>query len=442
MTTEPEIVTEARKHLDAGRQVVPCHAGEKRPVGNDWANHWQDGQKVLDHLTANPLCNLGLVLGKLIDIETDTPEQAAEFERLFDGDLPRTPSFASSRGKHYFFKANARLTTLGKAVLTYREIGIRVGSKAAQSVIPPSVVGSKRQWEISFDDCEAADLPESVVERILAECRPPKPIQQSDGPAQPSRALAAMLRIKKPDTGDGSKRLLAYCCRGVEHNLDDQAVVAAVRECAKQYPFPQHDWTDADIIKRIRDAEAHVVRGSRAVTRPEFDVTERNLDRLTTQAWELIDKSNEPPVIFRFGGHPHRVELDDKDQPSPKQLTRDLLRHHLAAWAYWFRRTTESDIATPPPMDLVDNILATPDMRLPILERITQAPVFAPSGELQTEPGYHAASRTLYMPATGFQVPAVSPSPTPAEIQRARDLICLELLGDFPFVGDAERRTP
>lgn len=116
-----------------------------------------------------------------------------------------------------------------------------------------------------------------------------------------------------------------------------------------------------------------VVRGSRAVTRPEFDVTERNLDRLTTQAWELIDKSNEPPVIFRFGGHPHRVELDDKDQPSPKQLTRDLLRHHLAAWAYWFRRTTESDIATPPPMDLVDNILATPDMRLPILERITQA---------------------------------------------------------------------
>ena len=424
------MIEDARRHLSAGRKVIPCEAGGKRPIGASWASSWP-ADRLLPYLEAHPDCNLGLVMGDVIDIEWDSVEQHAAFGELFAGvDIPRTPCFCSTRGKHYFFKAHPRLTELGGGEIHYRKLGIRIGAgKAAQTVIPPSIVGGvARVWEVSFDDCPAAELPEIVVDRIIAARKP----------APPDRALTAMLRIKRKDQGDGSKRLLAYCCRGVEHDLDDVQIVAAVRECEKQNPF-SHEWSDGEIIQRVRDAEKKVVRGSSVIRKPEFDVTTRDLDRLTAQVWELIGRANEPPTLYRFGGLPARVELDDSLQPYPKTVTPDILRHHLAEWGHWFRRTKESESACAPPAELVNNILATPNMPLPILERITEAPVFAPGGELQTEPGYHPASRTLYAPASGFEVPAIPVAPTADDIRRASKLICQELLGDFPFVGDAER---
>lgn len=50
-------------------------------------------------------------------------------------------------------------------------------------------------------------------------------------------------------------------CRAVEHDLDDAAAVANIREYARQQPFPR-DWSDAEIIQRIRDAEHHCRRGA------------------------------------------------------------------------------------------------------------------------------------------------------------------------------------
>ena len=41
-------------------------------------------------------------------------------------------------------------------------------------------------------------------------------------------------------------------------------------------------------------------------------------------------------------------------------------------------------------------MLAMPDIFLPVLERIVEAPVFGPDGTIETTPGYHAGSRTYY----------------------------------------------
>ena len=54
-------------------------------------------------------------------------------------------------------------------------------------------------------------------------------------------------------------------------------------------------------------------------------------------------------------------------------------------------------------------------------------------------PGYHAGSQTIYMPPEGFRLPPVSESPSPSELQRAIGLLLDDLMGDFPFVGDADR---
>ena len=37
---------------------------------------------------------------------------------------------------------------------------------------------------------------------------------------------------------DGSNRLLAWACRAVEHDLTDDAAIAAIREAERTHPFP------------------------------------------------------------------------------------------------------------------------------------------------------------------------------------------------------------
>ncbi|ANB34402.1 hypothetical protein M2324_000380 [Rhodovulum sulfidophilum] len=74
-----------------------------------------------------------------------------------------------------------------------------------------------------------------------------------------------------------------------------------------------------------------------------------------------------------------------------------------------------------------------------MLTGIVNTPVFGRNGTLLTTPGYHPDARLLYVPALGFAVPDIPVKPTPAEITAARTLICEDLLGDFPFTGDAER---
>jgi P4 family phage/plasmid primase-like protien len=257
-------------HLDAGRPVVPCNG--KVPVGNDWGGtRWRDPEALKAHFAEHSDHNLGLIFdGRLIDIEADDAEQEAVFRELFEGcDVPRTPCFASPRGKHFIFKGDARLTALEVGVLNFKGLGVRIGAggKQVQSVIPPSENpdGTRREWTVSFDDCEAAELPEIVVQRILDSIKPQaKPMLVATAPGTISKAVAAMLGKSMEDQEDGSKRLYAYACSAVEHDLNDVDAIAAIRQAAESKPFPGQ-WSDAQILKRVRDAERKATRGSAAL---------------------------------------------------------------------------------------------------------------------------------------------------------------------------------
>jgi hypothetical protein len=75
-------------------------------------------------------------------------------------------------------------------------------------------------------------------------------------------ALAAMLRIKPVDSeNDGSNRLLAVCCRAIEHDLSDDVAIQVIRQYEQTHPFPAA-WSDADILRRLRDAERKAERGT------------------------------------------------------------------------------------------------------------------------------------------------------------------------------------
>lgn len=177
--------------------------------------------------------------------------------------------------------------------------------------------------------------------------------------------------------------------------------------------------------------------------RPEIDAGDDNLEVVTAQVWDAIGLANEPPFLFRYGGAPGRIEQDDQGEPLIRLVEEHRMRHILARVAKWTKVVGVGDnqaiVDAAPPLGVVRDVLATPDMSLPVLTRIVEAPVFARDGTLQTEPGYHPASRTLYVPTPGFDVPVVSEKPTPDEISEARGLLCDDMLVDFPFTDEAER---
>jgi hypothetical protein len=154
----------------------------------------------------------------------------------------------------------------------------------------------------------------------------------------------------------------------------------------------------------------------------------------------LLFASNAPPWLYRCGGGPSWVERDNDGRPVPRPITEDRLRHVLAQLVNWRKRVPNGDLvpAYPPPV-LLKNVLATPDPALPVLAGIVTAPVFGSDGTLITEPGYHPATRLLYEPTQNVTLPPVPDSPTPQQVAAARSLLLDDLLGEFPFVSEAER---
>ena len=180
--------------------------------------------------------------------------------------------------------------------------------------------------------------------------------------------------------------------------------------------------------------------GGRSSRRPRLSADDGDLDRIVHETWTVIHASNDPPWLFRSGGLPTWTVRDDDGLATAKPLTEDRLRHTLAQIADWRRHTRkDGDVPAHPPAAVVKSILATPDPSLPVLTGITTTPVFGRSGELLTRPGYHPDARLLYDPPPGFVLPVVPTSPTEADIAAARQLLLDDLLGDFPFTGDAEK---
>jgi hypothetical protein len=225
--------------------------------------------------------------------------------------------------------------------------------------------------------------------------------------------------------------------------------VAAGLEVAIVLPREPGDWLD---VLRAQGAAALVdaqwgappwrpptaSSPSAAAPHPAIDAGDEDLPRVAAAAWSALLEANTPAVIFRHGGWPAWIEHDDDGVPVIRPLTPDRLRHRLARVADWYRIRRDERRPAMPPESVVRDLLARPDPPLPILARVVEAPVFAADGTLQTAPGYHAAGQTYYEPAAGLVVPAIPSHPSAADVAASRRWLLQELLGDFPFTGDAE----
>ncbi|MBA3737331.1 MAG: hypothetical protein H0W97_02060 [Actinobacteria bacterium] len=176
-------------------------------------------------------------------------------------------------------------------------------------------------------------------------------------------------------------------------------------------------------------------------SRSDLWASDPDLEAISQATWEVLRSANHDPVhLFRVGSVPSRLEFSDDGSPVLRQLTVERLRQEMSVRATWFKRDASgAEQPCRPPGDVARNMLAQPDIRLPILERIVEAPVFGPDGEIETEPGYHPSSKTYYA-GEGLALAPVPTTPSSTDVARAV-AVFNNLFNDFPFASEADRRN-
>jgi hypothetical protein len=178
---------------------------------------------------------------------------------------------------------------------------------------------------------------------------------------------------------------------------------------------------------------------------PTIYLNDAILPTITDLAWQaLIQANGDRPYLFTHGGVACRVDErlerteDGQILRTPVVATLTLtvprMKFELMRAANWIYGKANMS----PSNEVIQDVLATPRPPLPPLTRITQVPVFAADGTLETEPGYHKHSQTYYW-ATGAKLKPVSDAPSREEVTQAKKLIPDDLLGDFPFADQSSK---
>jgi hypothetical protein len=153
------------EHLAAaGCRFVRLARGEKRPVGAAWPERATGDLTYVKKWLASG-ANVGLLLGRasgVVDVEFDVPagrEQLAAFGIL---DLP-TPTWRSARGEHRLFRWDPWMPQA--AFIKAADLEIRIGGRAAQSVLPPSrhPGGGKYEWIVPPSAVDVAPFPAQLL---------------------------------------------------------------------------------------------------------------------------------------------------------------------------------------------------------------------------------------------------------------------------------------
>lgn len=193
---------------------------------------------------------------------------------------------------------------------------------------------------------------------------------------------------------------------------------------------------DGALAKLLETAEKLDLSPDR---REQIFCHDMDLASLTPRAWEVLQRRNDPPSMFRYGRSLVRVESDDKGRPIAVNLGEWALRNELSRGAIWKVTTTASTKIIVPPRDLLRDLLADRQKPLPVLRRITTTPVFDSIGALIDRPGYYPDSGILYIRDAELVMDRLPRNPSTEDIRSANRLIDDELLTDFLFTNDSDR---
>lgn len=309
----------ALRYIRHSWSPIPVPFQSKEPVIKGWPQLRITAENASQYFNGKPM-NIGILVGEpsgwLVDIDLDHPLAV----KYAPQHLPHSATFgrASKLKSHWVYFVTDPIPTK-----KYRSKSagmlVEVRSTGQQTIFPPSVhvSGEAIEWtEMPFQPVKiesrllllAVEHLANAVREELGEkpitSRKGKPARRGkqasvpssaevglkpteSSPAEPlesegariappsvanderaRRCLTAMMKIGQTDKNDGSARLYTCACRIVEHDLTDDAALDVMRSYVRERPFPA-DWSDDDILQRIRDAENRCTRGAAFV--PERD---------------------------------------------------------------------------------------------------------------------------------------------------------------------------
>lgn len=412
----------------------------------------------LPHYFTSDQQNVGVLLGEpshdLVDIDLDHPRAV---ERA-DAVLPPTPAVFGRASKPRSHRLYRTLSAIKSVAHKSRMPGlgsiVEIRSTGLQTVFPPSthVSGEAIEWQDEEAEPALIDGQELIqavkalatqVRRDVGEAvedlpESDEPLRADDLDPKVSRCLRAMKRMRMVDHEDGSSRLYAAACRAVEHDLDDTQATICIRAYAQHLPFPAQ-WTDEEVLQRVRDAERRAQRGSVGrISSARVVLIGPDEHRV---AQEVLAAMNGDTDLYQRGGS--LVTVADLPmageritRPAGTKVIRPVLpatlRERLTRIVEFVGVNRKGDeVMVHPPSWLVAAVHARsewPGIRP--LAGIVDAPFLRPDGSICQTEGYDQETGVLYAPTHVF--PAIN-----ADIGRDAAVSALDVLGevvaDFPF---------
>ena len=125
---------------------------------------------------------------------------------------------------------------------------------------------------------------------------------------------------------------------------------------------------------------------------PEIIVTGRHLRDISADAWEALRLFNDPPTLFQRGALPVDIIGDDDGRPILRTLSKAPFRGILDRVGDFMTEHDAGFTPARPPKDVVEDMLATKKLPLPVLRGIVASPVYTRQGVLSTGQGYQAST--------------------------------------------------
>ena len=469
----------ATDYTRLGWSVIPIPHRSKNPGYKGWEQTRLSLEDLPQNFNGQPQ-NIGVLLGEpsgwLVDVDLDH----LRCVELADQYLPATPAVFGRPGKPRSHRIYRVAQPIATKKLKSKSAGmlVELRSTGMQTVFPPSTheSGEAIAWETEGAEplliepgelMAAVEKLAAVVKVELGEKAAPKPPKPAKPQKPPSTAektdknagrmteriracVGAMLRLQMVDHNDGSGRLFAAACRVVEHDLNDGHGLTAIRDYARQRPFPR-EWTDQEILARIRDAEEKTERG--VIRRATNDTNKRKVVIGTDEyrvVSETVDALGADELIFHRGGVLVRVIHEHSENDAihraagtaaitflPQATLRERMTKFIEFTQFVKRGDVVEEVVTHPTQWLVAAVDARgewPGIRH--LKGISDVPVLRADGSLWQTPGYDEQTGVLYEPSDEFPVipDDVTMDDADAAVTELLDLVC-----DFQFESDDHR---
>lgn len=420
---------------------ILCYPGTKVPIGKDWATRGLSAEEVAERRANNPAITIGVLLGPvsgLIDVECDGEEATAAYAKLLGTIL--TPSWQSSRGRHYLYRYDDRLVNL-PGVVKYEGVEFRLGNgRSIQSIVPPSIVdGVQRQWVVSLEQCEPAGLPENIIGALLTlPATAKRTRRQTDIPetrkAKVDRLVGYCERVGLPladvrEDHRGRVFLELVDCPFKGHPHDDGSP-AIVVHFDGNHGF--HCFHAKCVDKKWRDIEE--VFGPLL---PEI-IVKRELDGVVAASIRAL---NHEPNVYQRGvlmevmhdAPKPKLCLHDNGAPRLNPIPKTTLAVKLSSCAKFMQWSAKDQcyVRVSPPNILVSAVRDSIEFPgVPVITGVVSSPILRADGTIASTRGYDE-STGLYLDIEG-RYPDLMP---PDEATKLLD----DVLTDFPFASPSHR---